>query len=236
MTNIFTKLSTLASITVLILLANTANATLIKVSADFTSPPNCLSLDLTEVKDCAQYKYDISSGFSVIIEFEETVAPSSTWIDGTLGAVMAVSYSYRSLVKSVELTIGGFQKNWSYENVLSGEAGLTDVLPEDTYSQGESLRLSDNNTVGGLTTSFHLTLGYDGIDTINGSSLDFDISSNLLANGGFGLGFFDRDNDLRADYFGRVKSLSVVNVPEPSTLTIFALGMIGLASRRFKKQ
>ena len=28
----------------------------------------------------------------------------------------------------------------------------------------------------------------------------------------------------------------VVSVPEPSTLTIFALGMIGLASRRFKKQ
>ena len=27
-----------------------------------------------------------------------------------------------------------------------------------------------------------------------------------------------------------------VNVPEPSTLAIFALGMIGLASRRFKKQ
>jgi hypothetical protein len=27
-----------------------------------------------------------------------------------------------------------------------------------------------------------------------------------------------------------------VDVPEPSTLAIFALGMIGLASRRFKKQ
>jgi hypothetical protein len=29
---------------------------------------------------------------------------------------------------------------------------------------------------------------------------------------------------------------TVSNVPEPSTLAIFALGMIGLASRRFKKQ
>jgi hypothetical protein len=27
-----------------------------------------------------------------------------------------------------------------------------------------------------------------------------------------------------------------IDVPEPSTLAIFALGMIGLASRRFKKQ
>ncbi len=31
-------------------------------------------------------------------------------------------------------------------------------------------------------------------------------------------------------------SVNSVNVPEPSTLAIFALGMIGLASRRFKKQ
>jgi hypothetical protein len=34
---------------------------------------------------------------------------------------------------------------------------------------------------------------------------------------------------------GVVTSLSAVSVPEPSTLAIFALGMIGLASRRFKK-
>jgi len=31
-------------------------------------------------------------------------------------------------------------------------------------------------------------------------------------------------------------SFSTINVPEPSTFAIFALGMIGLASRRFKKQ
>ena len=31
-------------------------------------------------------------------------------------------------------------------------------------------------------------------------------------------------------------TLAVTNVPEPSTLAIFALGMIGLASRKFKKQ
>jgi hypothetical protein len=31
-------------------------------------------------------------------------------------------------------------------------------------------------------------------------------------------------------------NVSTIDVPEPSTLAIFALGMIGLASRRFKKQ
>jgi hypothetical protein len=33
-----------------------------------------------------------------------------------------------------------------------------------------------------------------------------------------------------------LNGVDVSNVPEPSTLAIFALGMIGLASRRFKKQ
>jgi hypothetical protein len=32
------------------------------------------------------------------------------------------------------------------------------------------------------------------------------------------------------------KDSNNVNVTEPTTLAIFALGMIGLASRRFKKQ
>jgi hypothetical protein len=31
-------------------------------------------------------------------------------------------------------------------------------------------------------------------------------------------------------------SLTISTIPEPTTLAIFALGMIGLASRRFKKQ
>ncbi|MFT5755818.1 MAG: hypothetical protein ACI9LM_000530 [Alteromonadaceae bacterium] len=41
--------------------------------------------------------------------------------------------------------------------------------------------------------------------------------------------------DIRDDFLW-VKDAGVNNVPEPATLAIFALGMIGLASRRFKKQ
>ena len=38
-------------------------------------------------------------------------------------------------------------------------------------------------------------------------------------------------------YTFNIDTTPAVNaVPEPSTLAIFALGMIGLASRRFKKQ
>jgi hypothetical protein len=49
-----------------------------------------------------------------------------------------------------------------------------------------------------------------------------------------------RSNSLRvngtSENFDLISFKSVTDVPEPSTLAIFALGMIGLASRRFKKQ
>jgi hypothetical protein len=41
--------------------------------------------------------------------------------------------------------------------------------------------------------------------------------------------------DARVNSIGRI-DLPNTNVPEPSTLAIFALGIMGLASRRFKKQ
>jgi hypothetical protein len=43
-------------------------------------------------------------------------------------------------------------------------------------------------------------------------------------------------HDGSAPYVKAIYSYKSVDVPEPSTLAIFALGMIGLASRRFKKQ
>ncbi|WP_310649977.1 PEP-CTERM sorting domain-containing protein [Colwellia sp. MB02u-14] len=36
--------------------------------------------------------------------------------------------------------------------------------------------------------------------------------------------------------WGEASTKEYLDVPEPSTLAIFALGMIGLVSRRFKKQ
>mgnify|MGYP001602056916 CR=1 FL=1 len=44
------------------------------------------------------------------------------------------------------------------------------------------------------------------------------------------------DNSTRNSIVGQWLIADSVQVPEPSTLAIFALGMIGLASRRFKKQ
>jgi len=51
------------------------------------------------------------------------------------------------------------------------------------------------------------------------------------------VGVFALGGQQGVEHFYNVQATgSSVSVPEPSTLAIFALGMIGLASRRFKKQ
>jgi hypothetical protein len=72
------------------------------------------------------------------------------------------------------------------------------------------VRIEDDEVIRGGTYEFG-----KGKDDIHGSLLIKKLSNNILS------AFF-------------YKSPTVV--PEPSTLAIFALGMIGLASRRFKKQ
>lgn len=58
----------------------------------------------------------------------------------------------------------------------------------------------------------------------------FSAGTNNIPHMSFGT-IYDTSGDLTLAING-----STISVPEPSTLAIFALGMIGLASRRFKKQ
>jgi hypothetical protein len=68
---------------------------------------------------------------------------------------------------------------------------------------------------------------------------------NIDGSDGIELAFFEADsNFINGDVlfqnegycFSTATNCGISSVPEPSTLAIFALGMIGLASRRFKKQ
>jgi hypothetical protein len=64
-----------------------------------------------------------------------------------------------------------------------------------------------------------------------------DSSQIVIQRSGFGSGFKFSTGNAHLFSFDAVDvGVEVSAVPEPSTLAIFALGMIGLASRRFKKQ
>lgn len=73
-------------------------------------------------------------------------------------------------------------------------------------------------TASGLTTSSAQTFGFSAVST---QFLHIDI---ITTDGGAAPGI------------GEIAFRGAMVVPEPSTLAIFVLGMIGLASRRFKKQ
>jgi hypothetical protein len=57
------------------------------------------------------------------------------------------------------------------------------------------------------------------------------VNQGFLRDDSFGPG-----SNTSANYYTNTWLVKKAEVPEPSTLAIFALGMIGLASRRFKKQ
>jgi hypothetical protein len=105
-----------------------------------------------------------------------------------------------------------------------------------------------NNDVGDIGNAFawdgiFLTLTFDnlGFDYIQGNDID-GVISQVSTSGAFQL--FVRNATSNSEImYAELFDASVARfsarssaVPEPSTLAIFALGMIGLASRRFKRQ
>ena len=111
----------------------------------------------------------------------------------------------------------------AFSTETNSNSGLA-YVPNDyiTFTFANSILLNSNSLYGfewdsnskGFTTWANHNSNYSGgeaFSSYNGSNLIF------------------RDVD-------RIFHADLTAVPEPSTLAIFALGMIGLASRRFKKQ
>lgn len=144
----------------------------------------------------------------------------------------------------ISASIDGSQANAGAGNVslATGNAALT----YDDVSNLLSWEVDWSNLLGTLTVAhFHgaansgqnagVQVNFLGIAPSNPSIGSINISSvqatDLLA----GLWYVN----IHSTAFpgGEIRGqLSVVNVPEPSTLAVFALGVIGLASSRFKKK
>ena len=118
---------------------------------------------------------------------------------------------------------------YNQDQMIFGD-GTGDVLP---FTNGKMLEveITMDNSISSYEVGLYSSLycansgGYNECDLANTSHL------NIVTEG---VSWVASDETfLTKSTFGGQKP---IGVPEPSTLAIFALGMIGLASRRFKKQ
>lgn len=158
------------------------------------------------------------------------------------------------------LSVSGFanagliEVDFQFDSIASGSFTFDSSLDGTTLDFSDLL--SFQLDFSGLTnSSYDLAFVLSGNSTVHHHLL-FDTSNDqflsatlsgfttILADikNGFNQGFWVNSNTIR-DYTGgaeqQYQSLSISRaeqVPEPSTLAIFALGIMGLASRRFKKQ
>ena len=133
---------------------------------------------------------------------------------------------------------GGFDSSWlhSYNTVgtsallINFDTTVSAFAFETNYYMGLGFTLQANNSDG--TTSIESYTGLNNTLNFFGFTSDKNVTSiEILGNGDGGVG----PNNFALDNF-QFGGVAHTQVPEPSTLAIFALGLIGLASRRFKKQ
>jgi hypothetical protein len=180
--------------------------------------------------DHTSYTLDTGTGLEWL-DVTATLGQSYNGVLGGYGGYVAAGYSYATLTDICTLfsnagagTAGclGVQSNIS-ENISLSSAQLLKSLLGETWTGGGTFGLYD----AGNIPNGRVSLGC--INTVsNGCLGGFTAPSVQHLYNWAGL---DTSHNLVGSYLVRT-----TDVPEPSTLAIFALGMIGLASRRFKKQ
>ena len=207
------------------------NATLMILALSFCSLANAAIIDI-------EYSFD---GTNMSL----TSGPDLFTQNIAVGDVLTLTY-----------TAEGENSYWDFSNVervFGGNLGfLADSSAIRTSKGSYEASLDGESIFGGAYISgpqdeFHLGpnfINYSFVDTLDSFTISYEMLSttNVLNN----IGSFNGEvNDFQVwDLFGlQVHGASFVfveeqssDIPEPSTLAIFALGMIGLASRRFKKK
>lgn len=151
------------------------------------------------------------------------------------------SFSGAALASDQERLDYGFDSLWT----ATFDSSVSDLLLYAVYWRGPSLQNGDPTTFTyEFDRTFDIISGFTGgtgsgtkILSLTSTSFQFGILkfsgavnslSQIATNANSG--------SAQAMTFGVSVSNSSTSVPEPSTLAIFALGIMGLASRRFKKQ
>ncbi len=162
---------------------------------------------------------------------------SGTLNDGVIGTTVVNTHLFNSNLNSV-ITL------FFSETVTLSNFNLYSFAHGDNRIPGNisDIKIHYNNALYSLTST-----GFGGPSTGNANSHEaFDVSGSVLDGLALDqLTFSINTTTLSSssgnysisevEVFGEASGQGNVSVPEPSTLAIFALGMIGLASRRFKK-
>jgi hypothetical protein len=121
---------------------------------------------------------------------------------------------------------------WFQGAAGTGTASIDGVLYDEYSSGWFQTERTFGQAVSKANLAGHLNLGYS---TATDAWISYDRSFSDYANLSSPVEYKAWNANNPASWMNHAL-VRQVDVPEPSTLAIFALGMIGLASRRFKKQ
>jgi hypothetical protein len=161
------------------------------------------------------------------LTWDETYGVSRNSIEAGYNGLLSKGWRYATTTELGNLftSIWGGQDGWNTAN-HDGSQWLWENFDNADFLLGSSYSRSGDLQVG-ATVNY---LGHWRAETTYLSDDSGWFHSNYGAAGNY-------SNLLsKSSQASSVLVRSVTDVPEPSTLAIFALGMIGLASRRFKKQ
>lgn len=166
-------------------------------------------------------------------QFEGTFGVTPNWDDDYIGFVFGYNNSNDYFLFDWKQGDQGVAKaGFTLSRITGSNIDLWSHTGAD-ISVLASNYAGNNGWVDGVTYDFTLDF------TTTSISIDIDNVNIFDITGSFNTGKFGFYNYSQSGvrYTGFEESVSPsVNVPEPSTLAIFALGLMGLVSRRFKSQ
>ena len=166
-------------------------------------------------------------------QFDGTFGVTPGWDDDYIGFVFGYNNSNDYLLFDwKQADQGAANSGFTLSRITGSNVNLWDHTGAD-ISVLASNYTGNNGWVDGVTYNFTLDF------TTTSISIDMDNANIFDIAGTFNTGKFGFYNYSQAGvrYTGFEETVSPsIDVPEPSTLAIFALGIMGLAARRFKKQ
>jgi len=173
---------------------------------------------------------------------------SYTYWDDTYSGSGSTTTSFAALTGGLGDLTDGFVATGNWNTNPSAYVGWMNYNPLITFNFASNVMVDsitvyvdDSNGLGGVSPPSSVDIGLSGSALTNFVTADPN-TSNSLSYTFDNLGLEGNAIDIqfnRSNSWVFVSEITfdgqVASVPEPSTLAIFALGMIGLASRRFKK-